>query len=74
MRLSKLDIVMFIATALSVTGGALLMLTHVLEAHYVWLVGDFIWFVYFRKKNDFWGQVLFSIYLIEILIGIWMWS
>ena len=65
---------MLIATGLSLTGGVLLMLTHALEAHYAWLAGDLIWLAYFRKKNDFWGQVLFSIYLIEILIGIWMWS
>lgn len=50
------------------------MLTHALQAHYVWLVGDLIWLGYFRIKKDFWGQVHFSIYLVEILIGIWMWS
>lgn len=65
---------MFIATTLSVTGGALLMLTYVLQAHYTWLVGDLIWHGYFRMKKDIWGEILVTIYLIEILIGIWMWS
>ena len=74
MKLLKLNIAMFIATGLSLSAGALLMLTHALEAHYVWLVSDFIWLAYFTKKKDRWGQVLFTIYLIQILIGIWMWS
>jgi nicotinamide riboside transporter PnuC len=65
---------MFIATGLSLIGGALMMMRYALEAHYVWLVGDIIWLAYFRKKKDYWGQILFSIYLVEILIGIWMWS
>ena len=65
---------MFIATGLSLTGGALLMTTHALEAHYVWVLADSMWLGYFTKKKDKWGIILFSIYLIQILIGIWMWS
>ena len=72
--IKKIDMVMFIATGLSLTGGALLMTTHALQAHYIWLVADSIWLVYFKKKNDSWGQILFSVYLMQILIGIWMWS
>jgi len=63
-----------IAITGSVIGGFLVALTYPLEGHCIWLVSNSLWLIHFKQSKDIWAFRLFSLYMLQVFIGIYMWS